>query len=134
MVKLSNKISYTSIFVILFVLIAIFFIVRNVYLLSNSIPVDATCYRYEKESDKYNISYFFEYDNTTFYINELVKNKPKLSSKKQFFCNKNNIKQCVTDKKIYKRDIFLSLFALIPIIFLITIYIIKRLKKSMYQK
>ena len=125
MVKLSNKVSYITIFVILFVLIAIFFIARNIYLLSNSIPIDATCYKYEKVAEQYKVSYFYEYKNGTFYINEIEENKPILSSKKQIFCNKNNIKKCVIDKKIYNKEIFIAFLALIPTIFFIFFHLIK---------
>ena len=119
MVKLSNKVSYISIFVILFVLIAIFLIGRNIYFLNNNLAIEAVFYKYEKSGENYKVSYLYEYKNNVYFISEVEDNKPNPLSKKVIYCNKNNIKRCVTNKDLYKKEIIISIFLLIPIIIFI---------------
>ncbi len=128
MVKLSNKVSYISIFVILFVLIAIFFIGRNIYFLNNNIEMSAVFYKYEKSGEKYKVSYLYEYEKKIYFISEIEDKKPNPSSKKVIYCNKNNIKRCVINKDLYIKEIIISIFLLIPMIFFIVIFSLKKRK------
>ena len=59
MTKRPNKISYVSILVILFGLIAIFLIVRNSLLLKNIVELEATCYSYKSNEKGYVVSYYY---------------------------------------------------------------------------
>ncbi len=126
MVKLSNRVSYISIFVILFVLIAIFFIGRNIYFLNNNLELEAVFYMYEKSGEQYKVSYLYEHKNKTYFFSEMDDSKPKPASKKIIYCNKNNIKRCVTNKEIYIKEIIISIFLLIPILIFMIIFGLKK--------
>ncbi len=128
MAKIFNKISYFSTILILFGLIAIFFIIRNALVLKNLIEIDATCYSYETSGDTYKTSYFYTYNDKTYYITEEENKKPKLSSKIKLYCNKKSIKQCITNKKRYIKGLYISIFSLIPVIVFLIIENKKRLK------
>ena len=66
MTKIFNKISYVLLLVILFGLIAIFFIIRNILILNNNIEFEATCFSYETKKNEYIVSYYYKHDDQTF--------------------------------------------------------------------
>ena len=114
MAKRSNKISYVSILVILFALIAMFLIVRNSLLLKNNVEFEATCYSYESAGEEYKVSYYYIHQGHTYYITNVEKDKPKLSSKKTIYCNKNDTTKCVLDKNMYVKRLYISIIVLLP--------------------
>jgi len=130
MTKISNKISYVSLLVILFGLIAIFFIVRNILILNNNIEFEATCFSYSNSKEGYIVSYYYKHNNMTYYVKEVQKDKPKLSSKKKIYCNKQDISQCILEKNKYIKSIVISIFSLFPVIFFLIFEMRKKAKKT----
>lgn len=114
MAKIFNKISYVSLLVILFGLIAIFFIVRNILILNNNIEFEATCFSYSNTKEGYTVSYYYKHNNKTYYIKELQKEKPKLGSKIIIYCSKSGNNKCILDKKRYVKGLYISVLALLP--------------------
>jgi len=116
MTKKKNKISYVSKVMILFGLIAIFFICRNLAIIHNNVEIEATCYGYEHKGNIYKVSYFYTFNGKTYQITEEQKDKPKLSSKRKIYCSKNDTSRCILNKKKYLKGIYVSIIALIPVI------------------
>ncbi len=118
-----------SIMILALGLVALIFIVRNSLAISNNIELEATCYSYELSNNKYKASYFYEYNYKQYYITKELDSKPKLSSKITLYCDKNNIRKCITDKKKYIRGIYISVISLIPMIVFL-IFENKRIKRK----
>ena len=135
MTELKNKVSYVSILMILFGLIAMFFICRNYLIINNNVEVEATCYSYEFKNNNYIVSYFYKYNGNTYYIKKEESTKPKISSKIIIYCNKSDTTKCITDKNKYLRGIYISILSLIPvIIFLILDSKRHRIKNVTHKK
>ena len=114
MTKIFNKISYVLLLVILFGLIAIFFIIRNILILNNNIEFEATCFSYETKKNEYIVSYYYKHNDQTFYIKEVQNEKPKLGSKINIYCSKSGANKCILDKKRYVKGLYISVLALLP--------------------
>ena len=120
MTKIFSKISYVSLLVILFGLIAISLIIRNAMMLKNNEEFEATCYSFDKVEEGYKVSYYYIHNGHTYYITDIEKDKPKLSSKKKIYCNKFDTSKCVLDINRYVKGLYISIIAFIPaLIFLI---------------
>lgn len=132
MTKLNIKISYVTLLMVLFGLIAIFLFVRNLLILKNNIEYDAVCFSYESKVDYYKVSYFYKNNGNTYYIVREEKEKPLLASKKKIYCSKDNLSKCIMDKDRYVKGLYISVIALIPVIIFIALEV--RKQKSMYQK
>ena len=132
MTKTNIKISYVTLLMILFGLIAIFLFVRNMLILKNNIEYEAVCYSYESKIDYYKVSYFYKNNDKTYYIIREEKDKPKLASKRKIYCSKDNPSKCIMDKDRYVKGLYISAIVFIPVIVFIALEI--RKKGHKYQK
>ena len=116
MAKKKNIISYANILLILFGLIAMFLICRNLLVLKKNILLDATYYGYEQEGNKYIASYFYEYKGKTYHIKREESIKPKPSSVITISCSKKDASRCIVNIEKYMQEVYISIFILIPVI------------------